>query len=361
MIKKIAFLIVVSLIFYACKSKTTEQNPDQPKNIILLIGDGMGVSQVYAGMTANIEALNLEQCQNIGFSKTNSATDYITDSGAGGTAISSGLKTYNGAVGVGLDSLPLQSILEYAEINGKATGLVATSAITHATPASFIAHVKSRYLYEDIAKDFLSTDIDLFIGGGCNHFRKRSDSIDLSIKLRAHDYQMVYQLDSLENIKSGKLAALLYPEAAPRMSEGRGEMLPLSTLKAIELLNQNEDGFFLMVEGSQIDWGGHENNTSYVIDEILDFDRAVGKAIEFAEKDGSTLVIITADHETGGMSLTGGDLNTGEVEAKYSTDNHTAVMVPVLAYGPGSDAFKGIYENTELYHKMVKAFGFNIN
>jgi len=358
-----AFLYLLSVVLlFGCTAPQTETETtiQKPKNIILMIGDGMGVTQVYAGMTANKGALNLEKCKNIGFSMTNSSSDYITDSGAGGTAISIGQKTYNGAIGVDKDTIPRKTILEYAEDNGKATGLVATSTITHATPASFIAHAKSRYLYEAIALDFLKTDIDVFIGGGLNHFNKRSDSLDLTTTISDNGYQLVYKLKDLEIVKSGKLAGLLYEESPPKYSDGRGDMLSISSAKAIEILKANQEGFFLMIEGSQIDWGGHGNDTKYVVDEMLDFDHTIGQVLEFAKADGNTLVIITADHETGGMSLTGGSIENGEVDATFSTNHHTSVMVPVFAFGPGSKDFRGIYENTEIFHKMMDAFGFEI-
>ena len=136
-------------------------------------------------------------------------------------------------------------------------------------------------------------------------------------------------------------------------------MLPVSTEKAIKILNKNKKGFFLMVEGSMIDWGGHDNNIDYVITETLDFDRAIAKALEFAIEDGETLVIVTADHETGGLTLVGGDMRKKTIEANFSTGDHTAVMVPVFAFGPGAEEFGGIYENTEVFEKMMDAFGFS--
>jgi alkaline phosphatase len=138
-------------------------------------------------------------------------------------------------------------------------------------------------------------------------------------------------------------------------------MLPLSTVKTIEILKKNTNGFFLMIEGSQIDWGGHKRNTTYIVNEMLDFDRTVGKVLEFAKADGNTLVIVTADHETGGMSINKGDIEKGEVKAEYTSFGHTGVMVPVFAFGPGAEDFCGIYENTEIFYKMVKAFGFTYN
>ncbi len=165
-----------------------------------MIGDGMGVTQVYSGFTANKGQLNLFSCNSIGFSKTYSATDYITDSGAGATAISTGHKTYNGAIGVDKDTVIAKTILEYAEEHGLATGLVSTSAITHATPASFIAHQAFRDNYEAIAADFLKTDIDVFIGGGINHFCVRKDKQDLVKELRKKGYQVIFSMDSIKNV-----------------------------------------------------------------------------------------------------------------------------------------------------------------
>ncbi len=325
----------------------------KPDNIILLIGDGMGVTQVYAGLTMNRGQLNLMKFKSVGFSKTYSASGYITDSGAGGTAISAGKKTYNGAIGVNNDSVPCKTILEYAEDKGLSTGLVSTSAITHATPASFIAHEKSRDDYEAIAADFLDTDIDVFIGGGRNNFTVRKDKRNLVKELRNKGYQVVFSMDSIVNIKQGKLAGLNVPNHNPAKLDGRGDMLPLASATAINILSNNKKGFFLMIEGSQIDWGAHANNGDYVATEMIDFDKAIGKALEFAENDRNTLVIVTADHETGGMAILNGDYKKGTVMAKFGTTDHTGVMVPVFAWGPGAELFQGIQENTDIFEKMM--------
>lgn len=325
----------------------------KPKNVILMIGDGMGVSQVFAGLTANHGHLFLENCRHIGFSKTQSADKYITDSAAGGTALSCGQKTYNGAIGVDVNKNKLTTILEAAEAKGLATGLVATSTITHATPASFIAHQPSRKMYEEIAADFLKTDIDVFIGGGIDHFTKRKDGRNLVNELKQKGYRYETDLDKIADIKNGKLAALTAASDAGRL-EARKNMLPLSTNTAINILSNNKKGFFLMVEGSQIDWGGHAGSTVYIVEDMLDFDRAIGKALEFAAADGQTLVIVTADHETGGMAITDGDFKTGMVKAGFPTGGHTATMVPVYSYGPGAENFIGIMENTDVHDKMKK-------
>lgn len=342
--------------FYNAKESTFK---GKPKNIILLIGDGMGVTQVFSGITANGGALNLMNMKQIGFSKTQSADKYITDSAAGGTALACGVKTYNGAIGVDKDGNKVTSILELGEQNGKATGLVSTSAITHATPASFIAHVASRSSYEDIALDFLKTEVDVFIGGGKNFFANRKDGKNLIAELEAKKYRVFNSLEEASSVNNGNLAVLTAPEHND-VAAKRELKLELATEKAIKVLDNNKGkkGFFLMVEGSQIDWGGHQNDAGYVVTEMLDFDRAIAKALEFAVKDRNTLVIVTADHETGGMSLVGGDIKKGSVNAKFGSSDHTAVMVPVFAFGPGAQEFQGIYENVEVFNKMKSLFGF---
>ncbi len=323
-----------------------------------MVGDGMGVSQIYAGMTGNFGQLNLERMPVVGFHKNQASNSFVVDSAAGATAFSCGVKTYNGAIGVDAVGNPVPTILEIAEENGLSTGLIATCSITHATPASFISHQPSRSLDEDIAKDFLATDIDVFIGGGRKFFANRKDGLNLIDSLRSRNYQIANSIEEVQQVKNGKLAAFLAEEQQARVSEGRGDELVKSTEVGLQLLQTNKKGMFLMIEGSQIDWGGHGNNTQYIVEEMIDFDKAIGRVLDFAEKDGNTLVIITADHETGGFSVNKGDTKTGMVEGKFTTGSHTGVMIPVFAYGPGSEKFAGFYENTEIFHKMVEAFGF---
>lgn len=338
---------------YAVKTFPQKFKAKKPKNVIFLIGDGMGVTQVFAGLTANQGRLFIENCKYIGFSKTQSSDNYITDSAAGGTALASGVKTYNGAIGVDVNKQPVKTILQEAVEKGLATGLVSSSAITHATPASFIAHQGSRSSYEDIAADFLKTDIDVFIGGGYKHFTERKDGRNLALELTQKGYVVEQDIEKIKTIKTGKLAGLTAPEHNGRVAE-RKDMLPVATETAINILSNNKKGFFLMVEGSQIDWGGHAGSTIYVVEDMLDFDQVVGKALEFAATNKETLVVVTADHETGGMALTGGDMKTGMVKAAFPTKDHSAVMVPVFAYGPGAENFIGIMENTDVHAKLKK-------
>lgn len=328
----------------------------KPKNVILMIGDGMGLTQISAGLYANNNKSVFERFPVIGLHNPRAFNDLITDSAAGATAFSCGKKTYNGAIGVTPDTLPCTTILEMAEAKGMATGLVSTSSIVHATPASFIAHQKQRKMYEAIAADFLNTDVDIFIGGGKKYFTRRAeDDRDLYQELRAKGYTVADFFDSdlslLKPNPENNFAFFTADSEPLPVAQGR-DYLPQATKMAIDFLDQQaEDGFFLMVESSQIDWGGHANNADYIISEMKEFDRVLHSVLDFAEKDGQTLVITTADHETGGFSIVKPS-RMDSLVTKFTSDYHTAMLIPVFAYGPGAKAFAGIYENTEIFHKM---------
>lgn len=339
--------------------ETAYRAESQPRNIILMIGDGMGLTQVTAAMYSIQRRLNLERCPVVGLSKTHSADNLITDSAAGGTAIACGQKTYNGAIGMSADTVAIPTILEMCEAQGLATGMAVTCELTHATPAAFIAHQPNRQMVEEIAADYLKTEIDLFIGGGLGHFVTRQDGRNLVLELQDRNYQIRNErmvFSDLTFIPNQKLACFTALDA-PRSQESGRVYLPESvTFSANFLSKMSRKGFFLMVEGSQIDWGGHDNNAAMVVNETLDFDEAVGRALDFAAQDKHTLVIVTADHETGGLAIQRPS-QAGHLTMAFTTDGHTASMVPVYAYGPGSEAFSGIYDNTELFFKMVRALG----
>lgn len=342
-------LLIIGNALYAQSSAYVK-----PKNIIFMVGDGMGVAQIYAGLTANKDTLNLERFKCIGFSKTYSANRYITESAAGATAFAIGEKTHNGAIGVDANDKPKPTILEIANKNGLSTGLVVTTDITDATPAAFVAHVPSRKMQEEIAADYLKSDVDIFIGAGKEHFSDRKDGRNLINELKKKNYQLLYNADDIAKVNSGKIAGFL--EERPATIRGNEE--EKTAMAAIHILKQNPKGFFMMIEGSKIDDGGHDNDLSVVVSEMQDFDRTIGKVLDFAEEDGQTLVVVTADHETGGLTLTGGNIKEGKVEGKFSTGDHTAVMVPVFAYGPGAEAFMGIYNNNTIFSKFMNAFQF---
>jgi alkaline phosphatase len=352
-----AFIIVISILSLTACSNQKNKVPEI-RNVVLMIGDGMGLSTVYAAMSASDHPLNFERCEYIGLQKTSSADHYVTDSSAGGTALATGEKTNNYMLGVDPDGKKLKSILEIAEEHGLSTGLVSTSSITHATPASFIAHVADRNSYEDIAMDFLKTDIDVFIGGGYNNFVKRKDNLNLADSLKARGYEVATTMNEILESTSLKLAGFTAPVHNPYRLKGRNDMLSQASEKALSILSKNPEGFFLMIEGSEIDFIAHVSVADTLIDETLDFDDAIGKVLDFAKEDGHTLVIITADHETGGVAIIGKEENTNNVNLVFATKDHSAVMVPVFAFGPGAELFTGIYQNTDIFKKMLKSFGF---
>ena len=351
MIRK--FLMVLLLVAW-----TISAGAQEVKNVILMIGDGMGLAQVQAAMMQSKAPLQLERAQYIGLSKTYSANNRVTDSAAGGTALATGHKTNNGMVGVLPDGTAVQNIRELAQQQGLATGVVVTKDITDATPASFLAHRESRKMADDIAQDIVASGVDLFMGGGRVHFAEREDGEDLLAKLKKEGYTLVEKKDKIADISSGKVAGLFSKKHMKRASDVRGDYLPVATRQAMKILHKNSpDGFFLMVEGSQIDSGGHANDGEFVVTETLDFDLAVGEAFDFADKNPGTLVIITADHETGGLSLPSGDedflLGDQGVEMKFGTGGHSAIMVPVYAYGTGAEQFSTIMENTDIPRKIA--------
>jgi alkaline phosphatase len=358
---KRSVLILLAFVFILGTWACSAEEDARPRNIIILIGDGMSFAHFQAGMLASEHPLNIEKMRHIGMIKTSSADNFITDSGAAGTALATGFKTNNGFIGMDPEGNPLKSILHMASDNGLSTGVVVTCAVTHATPAAFVAHQPSRNMAEAIALDFLSSGIDVFIGGGRNHFENREDGRNLLNELIEAGYQLASDMDEVKSAGYGKLAGLIAPGHLPRYDEDRGDMLPEAVSKTIDILDQNSEGFFLMVESSQIDWGGHDNDVEYVVNEMLDFDHAIGVALEFARQDGQTLVIVTSDHDTGGMALLGFDKDSREISAGWATGGHTGLVQPVFSWGPGSELFTGVYENTGVFDRMLELSGFSRN
>jgi len=322
-----------------------------PKNIILFIGDGMGPAQVTAGKVAK-GTLEMERCPQLALVTTWAANKMVTDSAAAGTALATGVKTKNGMISQDPAGNRLKTVLEIAEETGKSSGLVVNCAVTHATPASFASHVPSRKQYEEIARQLAASDVDVLFGGGLDHFSSKNTAPclpELEAKMTvAKTAEEFYALGTPE-----KAAALLYPKHPPYTAE-RTVSLPELTSKALDILAQDPDGFFLMVEGSQIDWAGHKNDGSNIVAEVVDFDNAVGVGLDFAEKNGDTLVIITADHETGGFALLDGSVENQTVDKTgFVHGGHTATMVPLFAFGPGSEQFGGLMDNTDVAKTII--------
>jgi len=322
------------------------------KNVILLIGDGMGLAQLYAGCTANHGKLTIFNIRNVGFSKTNSSDSYDTDSGAGGTALATGIKTRNRHISVDTSDRPIPNIPEIISRYHMKSGVISSGDITDATPAVFYAHQPDRSWSEKIAADFLNSPVQILMGGNQSAFNHRKDGRDLLKELKSKNFQVELDFAKIDDIKHDKVV-VLDEVATKSMMNGRKDFLLKSTRKAIELLKSSPDGFFLMVEGAQIDYGGHQNNMQYVVREMLDFDTVVAEAMKFADQNRETLVIVTADHETGGLTLLDGNYRKGSIDGQFSSDDHTGIMVPVFAYGPGSLDFRGVYENTEIFTKII--------
>lgn len=363
-------VLIFTVFFFSLVTATAQTGPAEdkkPKNIILLIGDGMGLSQMSSAFYFGEGKPNFVRFPYCGLSITSASSDKITDSAAGATALSAGKKTYNGAIGVDADTNAVETLVEYFARQQKSTGLVATSSITHATPAAFYAHVASRNQEYQIARALLDSPLNFFAGGGQKFFLDGKTNALMS-ELEQQGWSI--SLDSLKTAKeleTGKrYGFLLARDGMPKVQDGRGDFLAQATQLGMDFLSRNENGFFMMVEGSQIDWGGHDNDAGYLIAETLDFDRAVGAALDFAKKDGNTLVIVTADHETGGFSLsseqktntllgTRNDYNS--IVPTFSTTGHSAALVPVLAYGPGAKRFSGVYQNTRIHEILLELTG----
>ena len=367
---KISFAFTFLLLLVGCKSNTSisydldekgKEFQDNPTNIILLIGDGMGLTQISAAMYSNNNRLALAKFPVIGFHKSHAANELITDSAAGGTAIACGIKTNNGNIGTDENGLPTVSILEELDSMNFSTGMIVTSTIVHATPAAFAAHQARREMYEEIALDYLDAKVDLLIGGGRQYFQNREmDDRDLINEFENKGYVVMDQLyTTMNKIKWPLDKNLLYftADKQPLTVSGGRDYLSFAVRQGVQYLEQKSNkGFFLIVEGSQIDWMNHANDGRGVVMETLDFDRAIWEAIQYANRKGNTLVLVTADHESGGMSIEA-DSRMNKLKYGFTTNGHTAAMIPVFAYGPGSTLFRGIYENTSIYHKMRVALG----
>ena len=323
----------------------------EAKNVILLIGDGTGLAQWYAGYTANGGNLNTFQIKHTGYSITNSIDSYITDSAAGATAMSSGTKTKNRFIGVDSAGNALPLITELLKKKGFKTAVITSGDITDATPAAFYAHVKERNMSSKIAEDCLESNIDILIGSGYEHFSDRADGKNLVLGFQENGYFVSTSIDDMQGQKEKMV--ILDKKASTSIQEGRGQYLSNALKETIAVFDQSSSPFFIMEEAAQIDWGGHNNDLGFIIREVLDFDQTIGEAMKYVDENQETLLIITADHGTGGLSLIGGDFSEGSVRSNFSTNDHTGIMVPVFAYGPESDLFQGVYQNTAIFEKIM--------
>ena len=315
----------------------------KPKNIILMIGDGNGLAQISATMMANRGELSMANIKNMGLVNTASADDPVTDSAAAGTAMATGVKANNRAIGVDPSGKPRQTLVEILSSRGYNTGIVTTDAIDGATPSAFYAHTEERNDADKILEDLVRSEIDFFISGGKSKENRLRESF---VSKTLEEFTDLTQPTAIYN-GDGKM---------PSMINGRGDFLSESVKQALVVLQAEEKPFFLLVESAQIDNGGHANDIATIISEGLDFDQTIGAALQFADKEENTLVIITADHETGGLGIAGGN-GKGQVRADFLSVDHSGILVPLFAYGPQAAAFTGFFDNTEVFNRILAALG----
>jgi alkaline phosphatase len=319
------------------------------KNVILLIGDGMGVNQVMAAAYANNRELSMLKIRSTGIQFYNPEDDFIGDSASGGSVLATGEPSWTRHISANYDgSQEISPLTDYFKAMGKATGVVSLGDIADATPAAFYAHSAERDSIEKITRYMLTSDIDLICGPGTEYLEKpRTDGVDMLEGIRANGYSYTKDALALADVR-GKLICLDDRMGAYATEQTLPFLAGITKASIEKLSRDSRKGFFLMVEGAKIDYAGHSDCFPASISETFSFDLAVAEALRFADTNGETLVIVTADHETGGLTILDGDLETGHVLAIYNSDDHTPTVVPVFAYGPGSQAFCGTYVNTEI-------------
>ena len=325
----------------------------KPLNIILMIGDGTGLAQIASGYFANNNDLTVMNLKHMGFVTTRSATDFTTDSAASGTAYACGIKTFNYAVGVDVDRKPAPNIPEVVAAKGIVSGVVTTDQLDGATPASFFAHQPNRGMADEIWADLPGSRLSFFAAGDKERMEGRPEATQQAVR---DVFTVVDRLDDPRAATAARLGYLPTRVEAGYIKDGRTDFLPVSTRYAIDFLKSHsarKRGFFLMVEGARIDKAAHANEFSSMVREMLDFDKAIEAAIRFADEDGNTLVIISADHETGALSIADGNPSQGDASGIYVATWHTAIPVPLFAYGPHAQDFMGVQGNDEVGRKNM--------
>ncbi len=346
--------------------------------IILFIGDGMGEAHRQAATYWLGDSLIMDEMPSYGYCRTCSASSDVTDSAAAATAIATGVKTINGVIGMGPSLNVLPTILEEAKIKGMSTGVITNVQMAHATPAAFVAHVENRAMMTKIAEQILASDVDVLLGGGENDFipesengcypkpGHRTDGRNLLNEAIDLGYTYVCDESTFNAIDPSMTHRLIGLFADNGMLRPYSPTLEEMTRKAIDILSQNPNGFFLIIEGGQIDWASHKNDAENVISDVIDLDEAVAVAKAYAADKPDALIIVTADHETGGMSV--GLKSSGSSDEdgpffmpdgtpfyiNWSTTGHTDVDVPTTAQGLLSEALVGVHENAFIYDVMLK-------
>ncbi len=366
------FIYIVSIfIFYGCgytlygvaldtPKENTVQSSDYssrfisdipldntPKSIIFIIADGTGIGQYTASFYSNGDFAPA-RFDHIGLVATHpdDGTKKVTDSASSGTALSTGVKTYNGAISVDHKKQPIKTVVEIAEELNMKTGLVATSTITHATPASFGAHVEYRKMEAEIADQLAQSNIDILLGGG-----RKFWSEEIINKFTKSGGTYFTEFEDL-NLNSDKIVGLFSDGALPEHNISRHPTTVEMTKTAVEFLENSPNGFFLMVEESQVDWGGHSNNAEYILGEMASLNDVVNHCLDYQKLHQDVLVLLTADHECGGVAVHDGE--NGELDIQFTSDYHSAGFVPVWATGPGAEIFDNFMDNTDIGRILIE-------
>lgn len=353
--KKLSLVLMVVVISTAT---LFSQHQSKPKNIILLIGDGFGLSQVSASVLS-LKNDPFKKFHSIGLVNTCSADNLITDSAAGATAYATGYRTKNGRISVDENGNPLETITEIAQKKKMSIGIVVTSSLTNATPAAFLSHSLKRQDEFNIAEQIVKSKVDILFGAGTDFFLskefggKREDSKNLIDSMIASGYNFIKDPSEVSSASITKKSIGLFSKYSLPHADKRNYSLGLLTKLAIDYLSKDKDGFFLMIEGSQIDWAADHNDSDYLFAEILDFNSAIEEALRFAEKDKNTLVIVTSDHDTGSAGITGINKESNQLVLSWATKSHTANFVGIFSFGPSSKLFEGFLDNYTIGRKLI--------
>jgi len=371
--QKTLIITAAALLLLSCKQESEPQlqyyatpNPyeitcvemppvtNEVRNVIVMIGDGMGLEQVSCAWVLNHGKLNLDNFPYVGLSRTYCTNELITDSGAGGTALAAGVKTGYSHVGTAADSTDVFSILVKAQQLGKKTGVSVTCHFADATPCDYCCHNEFRYNQEDLIADYVDCGVDYLTGGGLDWFTvNRTDGRDITREMAASGYTVALTEEELMAAEL-PVIGLLAPDNLPVAME-RGDLFRHNVARGLDLLSREggENGFVMMIEGSCIDDWLHENQLDKAMEELLDFDRTIGDVLQWAAADGHTLVVVTADHNTGAITLQDGNLEEGQIGVHFGSSSHNGIAVPVYAWGPGADQFTGIRENADWGQLMM--------
>ena len=333
----------------------TDGSGGKVKNVILMVGDGMGLAHMTAALHANGGDLTIARMRHIGLVKTQSQNRYITDSAASGTAYATGHKTNNGSLGVDSEGNVLSNMTEILSSKGYATGIVTTDKISGATPAAFYAHQPQRSMTREILSDLISTKALFVAGSSVSLFE--NIGVERFDSLRHQGFGVIHDFRELPRVSADKIALIACDRDAEWVQNGRDTayLRSVTDFALSFLAGKSKKGFFLLVEGAEIDHGAHAGNIEGVVRETLDFDKAVAEALKFADENGETLVVVLADHETGGLALGEGNISKGEVSGHFATGGHSPVLVPVYAYGPHAQDFCGVIDNTEIFSRILSA------